>query len=501
MPIIIIDKTSLSPVEANSRGFTAYNDLGRIPCFDCDTIAECEDCPADQAYKNPLEDTDLIYLQYNVDDTVNQDPTNPEFGWHNTGLVWFVKATIEFAQSAPLLVYLNDGTGIVYSASVGYDKFSFQNLVLSARNILLHIQSLGRPTDCFRIHIETQAATDSGHEFSDNLFAALPAPDGYLPGTTAVVNGLSYIIDNDGAWETVAAVPDGSIYWILSYGGFWEYSGGLWGPTTPSLAIAEGAECFSGWYEYITCGRTVLIEGVHGLYDCRNKYYAAVDTEYQQGIAYRDQFRLEAEFLLVGFPTERTKNDDGISLTFVQKEEYSLTALRSVPEVVARRVANVLVASNIFINSGEYSNPSDLSKNNDQGAFWFPIIKLERIACESPNNCDGIIIYNPNLLPSLADCPECPPTNPASYNVHYLTAGVIQSGNVLCGGSLDVSVPDPIVCANGTVENSDASYTNTVTSGGLLVLPDTDVRVYIDGILNQSFTIITLANVEINIAL
>jgi hypothetical protein len=66
---------------------------------------------------------------------------------------------------------------------------------------------------------------------------------------------------------------------------------------------------------------------------------------------------------------------------------------------------------------------------------------------------------------------------PASYIVEYATAGPIQSGTIPSGGSETIVVPDPIVCADGTVENSNATYTDTVPSGGTLVLPDTDVNV------------------------
>jgi surface protein len=64
---------------------------------------------------------------------------------------------------------------------------------------------------------------------------------------------------------------------------------------------------------------------------------------------------------------------------------------------------------------------------------------------------------------------------PASYVVEYATAGPIQSGTIPSGGSETIVVPDPSVCANGTVENSNATYTDSVVSGGTLVLPDITV--------------------------
>lgn len=59
-----------------------------------------------------------------------------------------------------------------------------------------------------------------------------------------------------------------------------------------------------------------------------------------------------------------------------------------------------------------------------------------------------------------------------------------------CGGG---------VCADATVENSDASYTNTVASGVTLVLPDTTYNIYVNGILDQSFSVPTLKDETINI--
>ena len=94
------------------------------------------------------------------------------------------------------------------------------------------------------------------------------------------------------------------------------------------------------------------------------------------------------------------------------------------------------------------------------------------------------------------------------------------------------SVPNVTIgggtCADATVENSDASYTNTVASGGTLVLddvqidvnnsignyissyypsavnttitlPDTDYNIYVNAALVNSFSLPTLKDETINI--
>ena len=54
-------------------------------------------------------------------------------------------------------------------------------------------------------------------------------------------------------------------------------------------------------------------------------------------------------------------------------------------------------------------------------------------------------------------------------------------------------------CAAGTVENSDASYTDSVPSGGLLVLPDEVLNIYASGVLNFTGLYVPLSNQTINI--
>lgn len=52
-----------------------------------------------------------------------------------------------------------------------------------------------------------------------------------------------------------------------------------------------------------------------------------------------------------------------------------------------------------------------------------------------------------------------------------------------------------------TIENSDMSYVDTVASGGTLILPDTNVDIYVNNALNQSLTVVTLGNDVINISI
>jgi hypothetical protein len=51
-----------------------------------------------------------------------------------------------------------------------------------------------------------------------------------------------------------------------------------------------------------------------------------------------------------------------------------------------------------------------------------------------------------------------------------------------------------------TVENSDASYTDTVSCGGTLILPDETYEIYVNSVLVDSFSHPALKTLTINIS-
>jgi hypothetical protein len=81
-----------------------------------------------------------------------------------------------------------------------------------------------------------------------------------------------------------------------------------------------------------------------------------------------------------------------------------------------------------------------------------------------------------------------------------------QDGNILAdeqipsGQTKEIIVEAGGICLDATVENSDSSYTQTVNSGGTLVLPDSEYIIYVNGDLNQQFTAPSLKDLIINIS-
>jgi hypothetical protein len=69
----------------------------------------------------------------------------------------------------------------------------------------------------------------------------------------------------------------------------------------------------------------------------------------------------------------------------------------------------------------------------------------------------------------------------------------ISTTSIKAEESEDITAPD------ATVENSNATYTDTVVSGGTLVLPDTTFDIYVNGVFNTTFTQPTLDTNIINI--
>jgi hypothetical protein len=77
------------------------------------------------------------------------------------------------------------------------------------------------------------------------------------------------------------------------------------------------------------------------------------------------------------------------------------------------------------------------------------------------------------------------------------TASVSNSaGSDTASVTIQISAP----CADADVENTDLTYTATVASGATLVLPDTTYNVYVNGVLDTTFSEPTLTpTLNINI--
>jgi hypothetical protein len=88
----------------------------------------------------------------------------------------------------------------------------------------------------------------------------------------------------------------------------------------------------------------------------------------------------------------------------------------------------------------------------------------------------------------IPDC-GCPDGSLIDENGDFI---LDETGDCVGGGE--------VICLNANVENSDASYTDTVASGGTLVLPNTSYDIYVNGVFDQTVNLITLKNETLNIS-
>jgi hypothetical protein len=102
----------------------------------------------------------------------------------------------------------------------------------------------------------------------------------------------------------------------------------------------------------------------------------------------------------------------------------------------------------------------------------------------------------------MGEIPEPTPNcEDATYVIENLEGDVLASGSIPSGDTETIVIDcTGGICEDATVENSDASYTDTVASGGTLVLPDTTYNIYVNNVLDQTITVPTLKNETINIS-
>ncbi|MBU3660993.1 MAG: hypothetical protein FGM14_14045 [Flavobacteriales bacterium] len=82
----------------------------------------------------------------------------------------------------------------------------------------------------------------------------------------------------------------------------------------------------------------------------------------------------------------------------------------------------------------------------------------------------------------------------------FVPAIITDDGETIQVGSGQTYTCSGGTCDDATVKNSNASYSDTVISGGTLTLPDTTVNIYVDGVLSATETLVTLdPTEEINI--
>jgi hypothetical protein len=451
----VINKTSPSLYTSTSRGHVAYLDIGPIPvCVPCDAIEECPTCPIDQAYKVPVVAGDLVYFQFRLEDHYNANPVIPDYGWlSNPSDQYWLAATIEFANLDSIPLPFGD---FIRSNSLGWANGSYQNLVIDSAKVFEYIQSEQLATDCWRIKLETFRKVVDEFFVVVSIGSEFPLPP--IPqGAYAVVGDVLYIY-NLGEWASVQQIQTGDWVQLTKNGLFYQFDGEEWVEGTPQNAIVQDRTCFTSWHKFAICETTVLLEGIFGFQDCQGYFYGITEEQQAAGnLPFRDRWRIWGSFEMQAVLSERTETDEGVLLTLIQNEEWILRNNPGLPEKVIRRLANTLNATRTFINSNEYKSASDIRKINPAGLYWFISVTVQRLLCEKRSDCDDDFVFNP-----LIECPGIPTTS-------------------------------------GTVIRTSENNVIATVFPPIYTLPDDEVRIFVEGILQQTVSIPPYTNQSINI--
>jgi hypothetical protein len=180
-----------------------------------------------------------------------------------------------------------------------------------------------------------------------------------------------------------------------------------------------------------------------------------------------------------------TVADNDISVNGVL--EFDIHATDSL-DIRLRDTSNAVVTPNSITEMGNHVTivmPDSTVENSDAtytdtvisgGSLILPDITV--------TDSDGSTYSQPSV-----NNVTCTPCADATYDLEDSLGGALSSGSIPSGTN------DVIVAPDATVENSDASYTDTVVSGGTLVLPDSDIEV--NGVLEGAIPSVQTADIQL----
>ncbi len=495
--ILEVNKTPGTLSQNSSEGYIGIRDLGPRPtCNSCDAIEDCNSCGNGIQFMYPVVSGDSIYFQFNLSDLVNSNVESPSAGWFSQNQSnYYIKATLQFNNSDDLVLNAADTFDVIVSASVGYYTGSFQNLILNSSGILAYIADQGFETDCFRLLIQTYREVVT-EDFITVVFMGADIPDHISPfwndGDYIVAGGALYLL-TDGEFVFVSNFTDGQVVFNTNTGLYYVYSSvgeKEFIITDPETTLEIASECQGAWHKFVTCENTVLIEGQHGLTDCRGHYYG-VGVGTPAPLPYRDRYRIFANLEFEGVTREAEENEAGL-ITQMEVREVHVFKISEggIPEIVVRRLYNSIYAPHIYLDSNEYVNPPDIEKNNANGKYWWSQFPMERIVCEKTTDCEEVVIYYP---PIECESNPCPTFEPVTINVNgdfYQSATSGQVVDIECAGPSGEDV---------VIHNSDDSFTDNAPCGTDYELEDITFEVYLDGTLNDTIVFPSAIDQTINI--
>lgn len=366
------------------------------PVIHCDTC-----CPNDLGGSFMVGPGDNIYLQFYLEDTFNEDPTDPQLGWqhssHGPDDYWLELHVFDQNNNEIELDGIDD---IATAWSVSYmEGQSVQNVVIPADFFF------DRGIKCFYFCVRVV-----GIRWSEYLVVDFVGPNQppnpfygmvYLDSNNGAYVYVYTLLNNgDEGWVQQYQPPQGTIVYENSTGAWWNVvfdpnNGSSQAVKIPRPELVDdpiGAVqfCCTRLYQTDDCRDTVQICTLRdsGM-DCLGRFYERPPNGVTVGDAsFRLCRRFPGSFEPDAYPIERTETEDGIVISGSYRERARLR-LAGICRYDAEEIAAILANEDFLIDDQTWdSAPGAVEKNNDNGSLWWPDITIEREICEGNKDCD-----------------------------------------------------------------------------------------------------------------
>lgn len=133
---------------------------------------------------------------------------------------------------------------------------------------------------------------------------------------------------------------------------------------------------------------TVLIEGDFPNKDCFGYFYGTPIQSIGNVFDFINQYRVPAAFEQTGF--EINKETVTRQLKAVSAETCEIWAFKTwgVPQKVAKIVANIFAAKNVYLNGDLFQLDKEIPKDNEIGSQWFIDTQFKRCQCYNDYSCE-----------------------------------------------------------------------------------------------------------------
>jgi hypothetical protein len=366
-----------------------------VECFPCGVDQEeiCPPCPSDGRFDRVTDCEDEIYLQFQIPDTFNDDPTNPTEGWYDGQPNPWLYLEVVYDTGEIINTPISQ---ICDEWNVGYiDGRTVQNVLVSMPRLC---NLLPDGTNCFYFRVKIcEGGTSAASAYTIETFISTPTPGDLC----SPVGSLYASLGPAQLWDcTVTGLQELTFnagdYLYNKATGLWYEKVGEGLDRVDPPEIPEGCDVFSYCYtlpfKLERCQQLVTFEADFLGFDCLGNYYGELSGYFgSSNFFYKNIFKVRGTLEVIAYPIEIELNDANVRL---KRTMYERALLRTwgMPEIVAKRIANVFMGDTWSVNGQSWDNVEEVAKNNDTSSYWWINLQLEREICEKPQLCQSLNI-------------------------------------------------------------------------------------------------------------